>query len=85
MTYVGVQFQDDPLNEKLLPCLTACPMSAFKSFGFHFMNETFYSQIYNMDEIFQDSKQFNLSHDSRFCVEEHKNFLFALPQIFLWL
>ena len=30
-----------------------------------------------MDEIFQDSKQFNLSHDSRFSVEERKNVFFG--------
>jgi hypothetical protein len=70
MTTVGVRFKDEQQSEKMLPCLTACPMNAFKIQGFHFTNETFYSQTYNMDEIFYENEIFNLTHNSNLTIEE---------------
>lgn len=71
MTTVGVRFQDEQLSEKMLPCLTACPMSAFKNQGFHFTNETFYNQTYNVDEIFYENEKFNRSTNN-FTIKEVK-------------
>ena len=72
MTSVGVRFQDEQLSEKMPPCLTACPVNAFKSPGFYFMNETFYNQTYNKEEIFYETKKHNLSMTSGFTIEEVK-------------
>jgi len=42
MTDTGVRYEDDDLNEKQLPCLTACPWNAFKKSGFHFRMYVFF-------------------------------------------
>jgi hypothetical protein len=77
MTTVGVRFKDEHLSEKMLPCMTACPMNAFKSPGFHFTNETFYNQTYKIDEIFFESKKLNFSVTSVYGVDEVKSIIFG--------
>jgi hypothetical protein len=70
MTAVGVRFQDEQLREKMLPCLTVCPMNAFKSTGFYFTVEEYYNQTYNMDEIFYYHNMFDLMSDFHLTIEE---------------
>ena len=70
MTSIGVRFQDDQLSEKMLPCLTVCPINAFKNQGFHFTIEEYYNQTYSMQEIFYENEKFNLSANSNYAIEE---------------
>jgi hypothetical protein len=75
MTNVGVRYQDDQLSEKMLPCITTCPMNAYKSPGFHFTIEAFYNQTYNIDEIFYEKEKW--LENSNFSIEEVKSLTYG--------
>ena len=56
ITSTGVIKQEKNVLEKPLPCLTICPWKAFRVRGFHFTNQTYYDQTYNLSElVFQDT------------------------------
>ena len=51
ITSIGVGNQEDDVHEKALPCLSICPWRVFRNRGFHYTNDTYYNQTYNLSEI----------------------------------
>jgi len=70
MTSMGVRFRGENIKEKHLPCVTACPWSAFRERGFYFKKDEFSKQTYKKDDIFFNASIAALYNLSLFSVEE---------------
>ena len=40
------------VNEKVLPCITACPWESFKRRGFYFNSSKFMKETFDLEEVF---------------------------------
>ena len=81
ITSIGVGNQEENVHEKALPCLTMCPWRVFRNRGFHFTNEAYYNQTYNLSEIVfenelsnfekKEIKSFNLGRCHMLCYQKN--------------
>ena len=53
-------------NEKLLPCITVCPVPGFKKKGFYFDEGSFDENAFNLSDIFVDRAVAKLNNVSEF-------------------
>jgi hypothetical protein len=70
MTSMGVRFQGGNMDEKPLPCLTACPWAVYRERGFYFNKNEFIKQTFEREEIFFNISFINLFDISVFQIEE---------------
>ena len=70
MTNIGIIIKESPDEEKLLPCVTACPWSGFKIPGLHFNSEIFKKNTFEKEEIFLNITEYSPFNESRYVMEE---------------
>lgn len=66
MTNIGVRFQPMDLAKKIPPCVTVCPLEAFKTRGFFFKEASFLQQTFTKVETFLDGTKYGLNKQSAF-------------------
>ena len=64
-THTGSRFVYNKLEKKRLPCLTICPMPAFKV---HFDERKYEENIFQLEDIFGPKTQNELRNESKFIV-----------------
>ena len=64
-THTGSRFVYNKLEKKKLPCLTICPMPAFKV---HFDERKYEENIYQLEDIFGPKTKTQLMNESKFTV-----------------
>ena len=50
-TTTGIHFLDEKITEKQLPYVTLCPWSSYKEGGFHYSNDSYQTQTYQVCRI----------------------------------
>ena len=68
MTSMGSSYTEPIIKSKLLPCLTFCPLSAFKKQGFYFDNDNFIENTFEKEDLFYNITQ--ISDNSSYHLEE---------------
>jgi hypothetical protein len=66
-----------PENEKLLPCLTVCTFSGFKSPNFYYSGLNYDDETYTLSEIFHDISIAKLNNSEMYQVKETRGFYFG--------
>jgi len=63
-------FQEQDIKVKAFPCVTACPLDAFKTRGLFFKEKDYLDQTFAKEEIFYDEKKIGIFNESIFYIEE---------------
>jgi len=81
MTNIGVRTEPFNMDKKFPPCITVCPLDAFRKRGFFFKQAEFYQQTFNREEIFINGKIFGISENS--ILDESVNSIQEIQSVFL--
>ena len=73
MTNIGIIIEESSKEEKMLPCVTACPWSAFKNPGLHYSTEIFKKSTFDKEEIFMNITDLSPFNESLYEIEEIKS------------
>jgi len=76
-SFLGVRFNNRNEKTKNLPCITICPVNAFKSKGFHFATDIFENQTYSEDEILMNVTSIQAYNSNLYKVETLRSILFG--------
>jgi hypothetical protein len=58
-----------PERRKVLPCLTICPLSAFKTAGFFFTNQMYEENAFKLEDTFDSVTALKLRNSSQFLLK----------------
>jgi hypothetical protein len=76
-TSSGIRFKNAKEESKLPPCFTARPYISYRKKGFHFTEEEFERNTFNLDDIFHEETVQEFRNNSIYDVKEVKSFVFG--------
>ena len=64
MTNVGVRMKLIEVTEKYLPCVTFCPLQAFRKFGIFYMEKHFLRETFTKEELLLRGEEYGFTEAS---------------------
>jgi hypothetical protein len=73
-TTTGIKFRNEESMQ--LPCITFCPVAAFKQWGMHYEEKSYLENTYRLEDIFQNETLQKITNKTNFFIKEfHTLFL----------
>ena len=78
--YTGIKYTTDGKESKLLPCLTFCPVPAFKTMDLYYTEESFRNNSFSLEDMFDLDTATRLRNKTLFSISESQDFQIGICQ-----